>query len=92
MDSLIRVLNDEDRQALAWLQRHVGEARVADAARQLAHSGRPPFVSALCRHLGVWPPAAAQSSRRECDRSVALKHLAQMRQLLSQLGATKLRA
>jgi hypothetical protein len=64
MGSLICVLNDDDQQAVTWLHKHVGEAKVAAAARQLTHSGKRPFVSAVCRQLGVWPPAPERARRR----------------------------
>ncbi|WP_423383730.1 hypothetical protein [Burkholderia sp. LMG 32019] len=35
MEHLVRILNDDDRQTLAWLRTHVGDARVVDAARRL---------------------------------------------------------
>jgi hypothetical protein len=91
MDPLIRVLNDEDRQALAWLRKHVGEARVTTAARELATSGKRPFVSAVCRFLGVWPPVPCRSPSGRAT-AVGDKHLAHMRQLLAQRSATKLHA
>jgi hypothetical protein len=90
MDQLIRVLNDDDRQAVDWLQKHVGEARLAAVARQLTHSGKRPFVSAVCRHLGVWPPAASRVPPRGRDRRVAQQHLAQIRQLLARQSAAKM--
>lgn len=64
MEHVVRVVNNEDRQTLNWLRAHVGESRVADAARHLATQREPsrgantkPYVSAICRYLGVWPPA-----------------------------------
>jgi hypothetical protein len=35
MNQLIRILNDGDRETLAWLRKHVGDVRVAAAARHL---------------------------------------------------------
>ncbi|KAA0080893.1 hypothetical protein CIW54_22770 [Paraburkholderia sp. T12-10] len=83
MERLIRIVNDDDRHALAWLTTHAGTVRVADAARHLAHSGRPVFVSALCRYLGIWPPARREPVRAVPDCSLADRHLAQMRRILA---------
>jgi hypothetical protein len=91
MDSLIRVLNDEDREALVWLRKHAGDQRVAAAARRLSPPGKRPLVSAVCRYLGVWPPAPRRAPRA-FNSLVADRHLAQIRELLAQRSATKLRA
>ncbi|WP_425452793.1 hypothetical protein [Trinickia dinghuensis] len=76
-------MNDDDRLALAWLTTHAGKLRVAEAARHLAHSGRPVFVSALCRYLGIWPPAPRRPIREAQDSTLADQHLAQIRQILA---------
>jgi hypothetical protein len=83
MERLIRLANDDDRQALQWLTTHAGQVRVADAARHLAHSGRPVYVSALCRYLGVWPPAPRPPVRATQDCALADRHLAQIRRILA---------
>ena len=91
MEHLIRILNDDDRQTLVWLRTHVGDTRVAEAARRLiaqretaVGAWAKPYVSAVCRYLGVWPPTPQRSPRVEGDHAVADRHLAQMRQLLAQ--------
>jgi hypothetical protein len=91
MERLIRILNDDDRQTLAWLRVHVGDARVADAARRLItqrhhFSGvsAKPYISAVCRYLGVWPPASLRSARSVTNRQVGDQHLAHIRQMLAQ--------
>ncbi len=83
MERLIRLMNDDDRHALAWLTTHAGQARVAGAARHLGHAGRPVFVSALCRYLGMWPPARRETVRAAHDCTLADRHLAQMRRILA---------
>lgn len=83
MERLIRISNDDDRQALAWLITHAGQVRVTDAARQLGHAGRPALVSALCRYLGIWPPAPRRAVRAPHDCTLADQHLAQMRRILA---------
>src|ERR1700754_4099431 len=95
MEHLIRILNDEDRQALAWLRTHVGDARVSGAARQLAARqeqlagvSAKPYVSAVCRYLGAWPPAPRRSPHSDADHKVADQHLARIRQLLARGSTT----
>ena len=90
MERLIRIVNDDDRHALAWLATHAGHVRVADAARHLAHAGRPVFVSALCRYLGIWPPEPRQSMRPQQDCALADRHLAMIRGILAgaRMGTT----
>ncbi|KWA81691.1 hypothetical protein WL30_24575 [Burkholderia ubonensis] len=95
MEHLVRILNDDDRQTLAWLRTHVGDGRVADAARRLIAQREPsaggwakPYISAVCRYLGVWPPTPRRSIRADTDHGVADRHLEQMRQLLAERTAT----
>jgi hypothetical protein len=99
MEHLIRILNDADRQTLAWLRTHLGDARVADAARQLTAQREPiagapakPYISAICRYLGVWPPTPRRSTHADTDHRVADQHLARIRQLLAQRSTTAGRA
>nr|WP_028231053.1 hypothetical protein [Paraburkholderia mimosarum] len=94
MEHLVRILNDDDRQTLAWLRTHVGDARVADAARRVIAQREQsdggcakPYISAVCRHFGVWPPTPRRSTRADADHGVADRHLAQMRHLLAQCTA-----
>ena len=90
MESLIRIVNDEDRQAFEWLLANVGSDRVVAAARQLAGGGKRPFVSALCRYLGAWPPAARRARRIEpLQTAVGDLHLARIREMLAQRHAVK---
>jgi hypothetical protein len=87
MDLPVRLLNDDDLHTFAWLQAHAGRSRVAAAARRLTLSGRPAYVSALCRYLGVWPPARSRAKAVPAVSAVADLHLARMRAILSQRGA-----
>jgi hypothetical protein len=86
MEHLLRVVNESDRQTLAWLRTHVGDARVATAARQLAsrdtNASRKPYVSAVCRYLGVWPPTPDTPRLADDDHATGDRYLAQIRQLL----------
>jgi hypothetical protein len=99
MEHLIRILNDDDRQTLAWLRTHVGDARVSAAARQLTAQRQQfagvwakPYVSALCRYLGVWPPAPRRPTHTDADHRVADQHLVRIRQLLAQRSTPGRRA
>lgn len=93
MESLIRIVNDEDRQAFEWLLANVGAERVSAAARRLAGGGKRPFVSALCRYLGAWPPAPRRARVVEpVHTAVGDLHLARIRELLGQSNAVKARA
>jgi hypothetical protein len=82
MNQLIRILNDGDRETLAWLRKHVGDVRVAAAARLLGSNGKP-YVSAVCRYLGVRPPTPHQHSRPVEDCTVGDNYLAQIREVLA---------
>ncbi|TCK32034.1 hypothetical protein B0G84_9166 [Paraburkholderia sp. BL8N3] len=91
MEHLIRILNDDDRQTLVWLRTHVGDSRVADAARRLiaqretsAGGWAKPYISAVCRYLGVWPPTPQRPLSIETDHAIGDHHLTQIRQLLAQ--------
>jgi hypothetical protein len=91
MEHLVRILNDGDRQKLAWLRTHVGDARLTDAAHQLVAQreqspgvSAKPYISAVCRYLGVWPPSPHRPERIGIDGAIADRHLAQIRQLLAQ--------
>ncbi|WP_322045076.1 hypothetical protein [Paraburkholderia sp. J67] len=92
MESLIRIVNDEDRQAFEWLLVNVGVKRVEAALQRLAVGGRRPFVSALCRYLGAWPPVQRSLWAHGSEHTaVGDLHLAQIRQVLAQGNAAKAR-
>ncbi|MGS0890963.1 hypothetical protein ACVBGC_00180 [Burkholderia stagnalis] len=85
MEHLVRIVNDTDRQVLAWLRAQVGDARVERAARQLGHT-RKPFPSAVCRYLGMSVPATLRETRRPRvahDFSVGDRYLSLIRQHLA---------
>ena len=93
MESLVRIVNDEDRQAFEWLVANVGADRVSAASRRLAEGGKRPFVSALCRYLGAWPPAARRARKAApVQTAVGDLHLARIRELLAQRNAVKVGA
>lgn len=92
MEAWVRIVNDEDREACEWLLANVGMERVAAASQRLAGGGKKPFVSALCRYLGAWPPAPRRArTMAPVHTDVGDLHLAQIRQLLARHNAGKLR-
>jgi hypothetical protein len=84
MEHLIRVQNEYDRQTLAWLRAKAGDAAVAAAAQALA-GVRKPYLSAVCRSLGLVPPRPAEFRRHAAQRSreVGDRYLNVIRQLLA---------
>ncbi|KVM60145.1 hypothetical protein WJ58_08325 [Burkholderia ubonensis] len=91
MEHLVRIVNDTDRQVLAWLRTQVGDTRVERAARQLGHT-RKPFPSALCRYLGVSAPATLRHPARPRavrDFSVGDRYLSLIRQHLAAHTASR---
>jgi|tagenome__1003787_1003787.scaffolds.fasta_scaffold20933956_2 hypothetical protein len=83
MEHLVRIVNEDDRQAMVWLRQQAGDARVERAARQLGQTHKP-FVSALYRYLGVGRPAMhPDASGHAADRSVGDYYLARIRQQLA---------
>lgn len=85
VEHLVRIVNDTDRQVLAWLRTQVGDTRVERAARQLGHT-RKPYPSALCRYLGVSAPATLRPVGRPSpvrDFSVGDRYLSLIRQHLA---------
>ncbi|MDN7588963.1 hypothetical protein [Burkholderia seminalis] len=91
MEHLVRIVNEADRQVLAWLRAQVGDARVERAARQLGHT-RKPFPSAMCRYLGMSAPATlrqADRPRAARDFSVGDRYLSLIRQHLATHSASR---
>ncbi|AMR81611.1 hypothetical protein [Cupriavidus nantongensis] len=84
MEHLIRVQNDYDRQVLAWLRRRIGDAALQSAVQRLAGSSKP-YLSTICRSLGIRPPSrrqfAAETSR--IHRAVGDSYLARIREILA---------
>ncbi|MBN3856745.1 hypothetical protein G3N59_25520 [Paraburkholderia sp. Ac-20340] len=95
MEHLVRILNDNDRQTLAWLRRHVGDARLSDAARRLIAQreqhggiGSKPYLSAVCRYLGVRPPAPLSATKIVAGNPIADQYLSRIREVLAQHAAS----
>nr|WP_243469028.1 hypothetical protein [Paraburkholderia sp. PGU19] len=64
-----------------WLRRHVGDASIASAVAQCAGLGKP-YLSMVCRHLGVRTPEFS-APRRQTSNPVAEHSLATIRGILA---------
>lgn len=53
MEQWVRVQNEHDRNVLAWLRARVGDTAITSAAQACAPSDSKPYLSAVCRHLGL---------------------------------------
>lgn len=81
MEHLVRVHNEKDRRTLEWLRRHVGDAALAAAVERCAGSGKP-YLSAVCRRLGVRVPDLSVP-RRQTSSPIAEHSLATIRRILA---------
>lgn len=64
MDDLVVLVNDRDRRTFAWLRNRVGDDAIRAAVDQLA-GARKPYISNLCKALGVTAPADLSLSSRD---------------------------
>jgi hypothetical protein len=78
MEHLVRVLNERDRQTLAWLRRTVGDAAIGAAAQDVRGVSKP-YLSSVCRRLGVTPPVFPSSRPSE----TATRAMAAIRRILA---------
>ena len=85
MEHLIRVLNERDRQTLAWLREQVGDASLAAAAKRCSGPTKP-YVSAVCRCLGLTAPTP-MASRHRGPTATAEQSLASIRKILTAAAA-----
>jgi hypothetical protein len=53
MEQWVRVRNEQDRQLLKWLIEDFGEATIVKAAHACAKDDAKPYLSTVCRQLGV---------------------------------------
>lgn len=71
--------NERDHRVLAWLRSTVGDEAIRDAIGRLAGRRRP-FVSNLCRVLGVEvPPEVIEPSKAVLSREEAKQRLEALR-------------
>jgi hypothetical protein len=80
VEHLVRVQNERDRRTLAWLREHVGDAAITAAARRCGPS--KPYLSTVCRTLGVTAPSFS-AQRRHTPSATAEQSLATIRQILA---------
>jgi hypothetical protein len=80
MEHLVRVQNEGDRRTLAWLREQVGDAAIAAAAQR--HGPSKPYLSAVCRTLGVKAPRFS-APRHLTPSAAAEQSLATIRQILA---------
>jgi hypothetical protein len=86
MEHLVRVYNERDRRTLEWLRRHVGDSAIAVTVERCAGSGKP-YLSAVCRHLGVKTPVFSVP-HRQTPSPVAEESLAAIRSILGARSAS----
>jgi hypothetical protein len=87
MEHLIRILNDKDRRTLAWLREQVGEAALGAAAERCGGPTKP-YVSRVCRCLGLRPPIFGES-RPHISTATAERSLASIREILAAAAARR---
>lgn len=86
MEHLVRVQNERDRRTLAWLRGHVGDAAIVAAAQRCGGLSKP-YLSAVCRTLGVTVPRFTATHRIR-PSATAEQSLATIRQILAPRNAT----
>jgi hypothetical protein len=73
MEQWVRVRNEQDRQLLKWLIETLGEVAIVNAAHACARGDAKPYLSAVCRRLGVSVPR--HSTQRPQPGEIGEKHL-----------------
>jgi len=80
MEKWVRVQNERDRKVLVWLRGQVSDDAIATAARACTRGDSKPYLSAVCRHLGLKAPILP--SKSPTSEAVGEKHLAAMYEIL----------
>jgi hypothetical protein len=80
MEEQVRVQNERDRKVLVWLRGQVSDDAIATAARACAPVRSKPYLSAVCRQLGLKAPIMPSASLT--SDAVGEKHLAVMYKIL----------
>ena len=78
LSTQVLLVSERDKRTWQWLCTTVGAAAIEDALSRLA-GGRKPYVSNICKALGVCPPQALEFASQE----TANARIAEMRNLLS---------
>lgn len=81
MEHLIRICSEKDRQVLGWLRQRVGDTVIVRAAAECGGDAKP-YLSAVCRRLGVRIPLLATPRAVE-PSAVAEESLATIRAILA---------
>jgi hypothetical protein len=84
MEDQVILNNDRDRRTFTWLRQKAGDDAVAQAIAGLS-GARKPYVSNLCKVLGLAPPTALEKT----DREVAQTNLAAIRATLKMQSKAK---
>ncbi|ADG20884.1 hypothetical protein [Paraburkholderia atlantica] len=87
MEHLVRVQNERDRRTLAWLRGHVGDAAIVAAVSRYNGPAKP-YLSTLCRLLGVTAPPFG-ATRRSAPSAAAERSLTAIRQILASANARR---
>jgi len=80
MEQWVRVRNERDRRVLTWLRERVGDAEIAAAAQTCTLGDSKPYLSAVCRQLGLSVPML--TSQCVSTDAVGERHLAAMYEIL----------
>jgi hypothetical protein len=80
MEQYVRVQNERDRRTLAWLRQRVGEAAIVAAAQACTHVDSKPYLSVICRRLGLSVPKL--TNHDVSVEAVGERHLAAMYEIL----------
>jgi hypothetical protein len=80
MEQWVRVQNERDRQVLVWLRAQFDDEVIIAAAQRFASPGVKPYLSMVCRALGVAPPRYALT--RHASAEIGEQHLASIYQIL----------
>jgi hypothetical protein len=73
MEQWVRVRNEQDRQLLKWLIETLGEVAIVNAAHACARGDAKPYLSAVCRRLGMSIPRL--STHRPQPDEIGEQHL-----------------
>jgi hypothetical protein len=83
MENLVRIYNERDRQTLEWLRARVSDDAIVAAVARCTTA--KPFVSAVCRQIGLRPPRFDPSTSA-APTVVGERSLAMIRGILAKSG------
>ena len=88
MEQWVRVQNEHDRKVLAWLRERAGDVAVTAAAQACARGDTKPYLSTVCRQLGLSVPRFIRHGAS--PDGVGEQHLAAMYEILRAPSARQL--